>query len=72
VGNKEDFKKEVQGYKQSWGDLAVMSGAIYKEIITRQVAAEDAEQKALELRQKQKADEARRLRELYWKRSFER
>jgi hypothetical protein len=72
VGTKEDFKKEVQNYKMAWGDLAVQSSAIYKEIITRRIAAEDAEQRSLELRQKQKAEEARRLRELYWKRSFER
>lgn len=72
VGTKENFKKEVERYKITWGDLAVKSAAIYKEIINRKIAADEASQKAQELRAKQKADEARRLRQMYWHRSFER
>lgn len=72
VGSKENFKKEVQRYKEAWGDLTAQSSAIYKEIINRKIAADEAAQKALELRRQEKAEETRRLRHLYWKRSFER
>lgn len=72
TGDKESFKKQVQGYREFWGDLTAKSSAIYKEIINREIAADDAAQKALELKEKRKADELRRMKDLYWKRSFER
>lgn len=72
VGTKENFKKEVERYKITWGDLAAKSAAIYKEIINRKIAAEEASEQAQALRAKQKADEARRVRQMYWQRSFER
>lgn len=72
VGSKDAFKKEVLGFKSYWGDMAVKSSAIYKEIILRDIAAEDAAKEAAVLKKQREAAEARRLRQIYWQRSFER
>lgn len=72
VGSKENFRKEVLGFKKYWGDLTAKSAAIYRDIVVREIAATEAAQKAVELKKQRQAEETRRIRELYWKRSFER
>lgn len=72
VGSKDHFKKEIERYKITWGDLTLKSSAIYKEIINRQIAADEAAQRAHELRQQKIAEDIRRRREMFWHRSFER
>lgn len=71
-GSKEAFIKDVVQLRENWGDLAEKSGALYETLAKREIASEVEKEQAL-LRAKQKqAEQRRQVKDLYYKRVFER
>lgn len=71
-GTKKDFLKEVALLREAWGDLNVKSATIYQTLAERSIAAADAEEKAVRERKARQAEQARRLKMMYYQRVFER
>lgn len=71
-GTKAEFKAAALEQRESWGDLAATGGLIYQKSVDRKLAS-IAEEKAEVARKKQaKAAEDRRIKQLFYERTFER
>ncbi|MNK07754.1 hypothetical protein D3C87_256720 [compost metagenome] len=71
-GSKEEFLKQVQHLKENWGDLVAKSSDIYQKSVDRQVASAAEKAKKEQERKAQAEAERRRIRELFYQRTFER
>lgn len=71
-GSTEQFKKDVQEFKENWKTLAAQGGSLYQDMANRKIASIH-QAKRLEAQNKQReAAEKKRLKDLYFERTFER
>lgn len=71
-GSKDAFVSEVRHYHDNWGDLTQKSSQLYQKLVERELASVKAREDAEKLRQQRQAAEARRIKELFRQRVFER
>lgn len=71
-GSKEDFIAQSRSLKERWGDLAVKGSDLYQKVVDRRIASADEKKRQDDEIKAQKAAERQRVRELFYKRTFER
>ena len=71
-GNSEQFKKDVQEFKENWKTLAAQGGTLYQEMANRRIASIKEAKHQDKLKKERLAAEQKRLKDLYFERTFER
>ncbi|MNL03792.1 hypothetical protein D3C87_1243400 [compost metagenome] len=71
-GTSEQFKKDVLEFKENWKTLAAQGGTLYQEMANRRIASIQDSKHQEKLRKARMAAEQKRLKDLYFERTFER
>lgn len=71
-GSKEEFVAEVRRFKDNWGDLVEKSSRIYQKVIDRRLASVAEQERLIRERKAREEAENRRIKALFYQRTFER
>jgi hypothetical protein len=71
-GTSGQFKKDVLEFKENWKTLAAQGGTLYQEMADRRIASVHEAKRQDTLKKARLAAEQKRLKDLYFERTFER
>ena len=71
-GSSDQFKKDVLEFKENWKTLAAQSGTLYQEMANRRIASVQESKRQEKAKKARLAAEQKRLKDLYFERTFER
>lgn len=71
-GSSAQFKQDVQNFKENWKTLAAQGGTLYQEMANRRIASVQNDKRQEKLKKDRMAAEQKRLKDLYFERTFER
>lgn len=69
-GSKNAFIKEVVHMRENWGDVTEKSSFIYKNVAQREIASEQAKQRAVELKKAREAAEREKTKAFFFQKVF--